>query len=55
MCSTFHKHTAGTDGGVEYSGLSTEKKYRVQEGDNGTHEAESYCRGAICDVRDQFT
>jgi hypothetical protein len=25
MCSTFHKHTAGTDGGVEYSGLSTEK------------------------------
>jgi len=25
MCSTFHKHTAGTDGGVGYSGLSTEK------------------------------
>lgn len=25
MCSTFHKHTAGTDGGVEYSQLSTEK------------------------------
>jgi hypothetical protein len=25
MCSAFHKHTADTDGGVEYSGLSTEK------------------------------
>jgi hypothetical protein len=25
MCSTFHKYTAGPDGGVEYSGLSTEK------------------------------
>jgi hypothetical protein len=26
MCTICHKHTAGSDGGVEYSGLSTEKK-----------------------------
>lgn len=25
MCSTFLKHTAGTDGGVEHSRLRTEK------------------------------
>jgi hypothetical protein len=40
-CISFHKNNVGTDGGAEYSRLSTEKKYRVHEGDNGTCAAES--------------